>query len=308
MSTALYNPAVLGTVYEPDLKKYEALGRKAGLKPASSDTFRRVLVLVDDQNDFMDQPGAALPVPGALADVRRILDYIYTNAGKITKIVASLDTHTKRMIFHPEWWMDPLTGQPPAPFTVITFADIKSGKWVALNDPAWSIRYVDYLEKSAKKNLMIWPYHCLVGTDGQKLVPALAEAIAWHSAARGTTADFIEKGKDPRTEHFGIWKAEMEDPKDPSSLLNVKALDMIASFDEIDMAGEADSHCVDETMKQEVQYFSTQPDVIQKIHFLVDCTSPVAHPVIDFAALASASHKEMAKKGVVMVKSTDPIK
>lgn len=304
MATKLFDKSTLGSVYGPDLKKYEALGKKAGLKPAVTDTFRTVLVLIDDQNDFMDQPGAALPVPGALGDVERIIEYIYRNAGSITKILASLDTHTKRMIFHPEWWID-ANGKNPDPFTVVTLADIKAGKWRPVVDPAWSIRYVDHLEKNAQKNLMIWPYHCLVGTDGQKLVPALAEAIAWHAAARATTPDFITKGTDPRVENYGIWRAEMEDPNDPASLLNVKALDLVAGYDRIVTAGEAFSHCVDETMKQEVGYFP--PEVIKKIHFMIDCTSPVAHPVIDFKTLANASLAEMVKKGVVVVKSTDPI-
>lgn len=307
MVQKLFDPSVLGKNYEPDLKKYGDLGKKAGLKPASSDTFRRILLLVDPQRDFVHEDGA-LPVPGAIGDIQRTIEFIYRNAEKITSIAASLDTHIEKMIFHGVWWMDPKSGKHPDPFTVITLADIKVGKWVALQDPIWSVRYVDHLEKNAKKNLMIWPYHCLVGTDGQKLVPALAEAIAWHAAARSTSPVFITKGTDPRVEHYGIFKAEMEDPRDPDSLMNAKVLDMIASYDEIDEAGEAKSHCVLETMKQKMEYFAGQPDVIGKIHFMMDCTSSVQHPTIDFETLAMAELKEMEKKGVVMVKSTDPIK
>src|SRR5262249_26438024 len=133
MATKLFDAARLGQNYEPDLVGFETLGKNAGLKPASTDTFRRVLVLIDEQNDFMDQTGAALPVPGALGDVQRVIEYIYRNAEKITQIVASLDTHTPMMIFHPEWWIDPVTNRHPAPFTVITLKDIKAGKWVALH-------------------------------------------------------------------------------------------------------------------------------------------------------------------------------
>lgn len=307
IQTSLFDPSVLGKVYEPNLAKYAALGASAGLTPASEDTFKRVLILIDMQNDFMDQPGAALPVPGALGDARRIIEYIYRNASKITHIIASLDTHIEEMIFHPEWWIDE-HGKHPDPFTMITMADITSGKWKAVVEPAASIRYVAYLEKNAKKNLIIWPYHCLVGTDGQKMVPALREAIEWHSAARSTTADFITKGTNPLTEHYGIWKAEKEVPEDPKTLLNTTMLDVVSTYDEIDEAGEAASHCVDESMKQELGYFSNQPDVIGKIRFLVDCTSPVVHPTIDFAALAKASLADYIKKGVVVAKSTDPIK
>ncbi|KKQ91912.1 MAG: hypothetical protein UU16_C0015G0008 [Candidatus Woesebacteria bacterium GW2011_GWA2_40_7] len=307
MATSLLNPSVLGQNYDPDLKKHEALGKKVGLKPATDDKFRRLLLLVDPQRDFV-HPDGALPVPGAIGDIQRIIEFIYRNADKITTIAASLDTHISRMIFHPEWWMNLENHKHPDPFTPITLADIRAGKWQALVDPAWSVRYVDLLEKNAKKNLMIWPYHCLVGTDGQKLVPALAEAIAWHAAARQTKPWFITKGTDPRVEHYGIFGAEIPDPKDPASLIDVDALDMVAGYDEINEGGEAWSHCVDETMKQEVKHFGNQPDVIKKLHFMIDCTSPVAHPTIDFAMLAKASLDEMVKKGVVVVKSTDPLK
>lgn len=308
MATKLFDPKVLGLNYDPDLGRYEALGKKAGLKPASADTLRTMLLIVDMQRDFVHTDGS-LSVPGAIPDVERLIEWIYRNAGDITTIAASLDTHTQMMIFHPAWWKNVASGKNPDPFTPISFADIKAGKWQALRDPIWSVHYVDQLEKAAKKNLMIWPFHCLAGTDGQKLVPALHEAIVYHAGARATKPELITKGVVPQVEHYGIFAAEVPYPKDPkASGLNTEYLDMIARYDRIFVAGEAKSHCVIETMKQMLAYFGNQPDVIAKIRFMVDCTSSVVHPAIDFEILAQAELAEMEKKGVVMVKSTDPIK
>lgn len=307
MNDKLFDPSVLGKNYEPDLTKYEMLGKKANLGSASLDTRRIMLLIVDAQRDFV-HPDGALSVPGAIEDTERLINWIYTNAGVITTIGASLDTHKPKMIFHPQWWKNIETGKNPEPYTMITFADIKDGKWQALFDPIWSVHYVDLLEKQAKKNLMVWPYHCIEATDGQKLVAALHEAIAYHAAARETKPEFITKGTVAQVEHYGIFAAEIAYPKNAdASGLNTVYLDMIAQYDLIYVAGEAKSHCVMETMKQMLSYFSSQPEVIAKIRFLMDCTSSVAHPTIDFEALAMADLKDMEKKGVVMVTSQDPI-
>lgn len=309
--TTIFDPSVLGQNYEPDLARFAALGKKAKLTPAANDKLRTILLIVDMQRDFVHTDGA-LSVPGSIPDVQRLIEWIYRNGADLTTIAASLDTHVPMMIFHPMWWKNMETGKNPVPLTqeaVITLADIKAGKWQALRDPVWSVRYVDQLEKAAKKNLMIWPYHCLVGTDGQKLVPALHEAIAYHEAARLTKADFITKGTVPQVEHYGIFASEVPYPKNQkASGLNVEYLDLIAGYDRIYVAGEAKSHCVLETMKQMLAHFSPQPEVIDKIRFLVDCTSSVQHPAIDFETLARAELAEMEKRGVVMVASTDPLK
>ena len=56
-----------------------------------------------------------------------------------------------------------------------------------------------------------------------------------------------------------------------------------------------------------MQYFATQPQVISKLRFLMDCTSSVVHPEVDFDALANAELKQMAQKGMQLVTSQDAI-
>jgi len=308
MSKTLFKPEDIGNNYEPRLIEFREAGEKAGIKPAADDKTRTLLLPIDMNGDFVWSNGA-LSVPGAVDDERRLVDLIYRETDKFTEIWASLDQHVKMSIFHSSWWKNIETGLHPDPFTPITFEDIKNGVWQALKDPIWSVKYVELLEVNAKKNLMIWPDHCIRGTDGQKLVPALREAIEYHAGARSIDPTFIVKGTIPQVEHYGIFASEVFYPKNPkASGLNTDALDIIANFDRIYVAGEAKSHCVLETMKQMLNHFSTQPDVISKIHFLMDCTSSVQHPAIDFETLAMAELKEMEAKGVVMAESTDPIK
>ncbi|HCQ31355.1 TPA: hypothetical protein DIU27_03170 [Candidatus Collierbacteria bacterium] len=310
MTPSLYKASDIGKIYKPR-PEFATLGMNNRTPKTAFEDKRKVGVLfVDGENDFINLDGG-LPVPGAIEDSQRFLEnFFYPNFGDITSVYASMDDHPLFSIFFYTWWRN-RHGEAPGnnDFTAITYADIKSGAWKPIIDPLWSTEYVKKLEAQAKKPLMIWPLHCLQGTPGQALIPALSEALLYHSAARGSQLTRISKGMNPRTEHYGIFKAEIEDPKDVSTQLNTAVLDAIAKHDLIYVAGQAKSHCVLETMTQLVEYFGkTQPETIKKIRFLMDCTSSVKHPAIDFESIANIALDKMVQKGVVLVNSTDPIR
>lgn len=304
----MYDPTDVGKRMAPRTADFINAGMEHRSPTTShNDKEKLMLLIVDAQIDFC-YPDGNLYVPGSLDDVRRLISFIYKNLNQITDITASMDTHYPYQIFYPTWWKG-RDGKNPPPYTMITYADIRNGTWTPLIDPVWSVDYVKKLESLAKKNLMIWPYHVMKGTDGNDLVPALYEAIAYHSAARTNQPTFLTKGTVPQVEHYGIFRAEVEYPKDVNSLLNTQILNKIAAHDLIYVAGEAKSHCVLETMKQLVEYFGTyQPDAIKKIRFLMDCTSSVQAPGVDFDTLANMELDVMVQKGIVLVNSTDPIK
>ena len=279
-------------------------GRQAGLAPAEDDQETTALVLVDYQHDFTD-PAGTLSVPGAREDVARLLRWFYANARKITTIYASLDTHLPFQIFFSAWWSDPRTGEPPAPFTPITAADVEDGRWQPTREATWSRHYVHMLARQARKDLMIWPHHTMQGTQGHTLVAPISEAIAWHSAARDTQPVYISKGLTPRTEFYGIFGAEVIDPADSRSNLNVPLLNEVMRHDRVYIAGEAKSHCVLETIRQLTAHLKGQPDLLKRLHLLTDCTSSVQHPTIDFDALAEQELAAIQQQGVRMVRSAD---
>jgi nicotinamidase-related amidase len=293
--------------YAPRIQAFTEAGQQAGLTSAHDDSEKIAVILVDYQYDFVD-PTGTLYVPGSQQDVARFLTWFYANAHKITSIYASLDTHLPFQIFYSSWWKDPGTGEHPQPFTTITVDDVTNMKWVPVIQPHWSVRYVHQLQQRAKKDLMIWPYHTMEGTLGHMLVAPISEAIAWHSAARNTQPTYVVKGRTIRTEYYGIFGAEIPDPEDPESGLNVRLLDAVMQHDRVYVAGEAKSHCVLETERQLVGRFGNQPEMLKRLYFLNDCTSSVQHPTIDFDALADAELATMQRQGVQMVLSTDPIR
>ncbi len=300
-----YDPARVEKLYMPDMAQATAQGQQAGLPPASQDKQRIMLLLVDPQIDFIF-PQGTLAVPGAIGDTRRTIEWILRNAGQITSISASLDSHTTFQIFYPTWWANE-QGEHPAPFTVITSDDIRKGLWRPLVDPAWSLQYVEKLNKGGKYSLMIWPYHTMIATPGQSLVPALSEAIMYHAAARHAQPTWLIKGTIPQTENYSILEPEVKVPSHPAGGLNTGFLDMLAKYDLVYVAGQAKSHCVLSTMRSIMAYFSSQPEVIGKLRFLMDCTSSVQHPAIDFDKLANDELTQMARQGMRLVNSSQPI-
>jgi nicotinamidase-related amidase len=301
-----YAPEAVGQLFGPKTSRAVDEGHFAGLPPSSMDERRTVLLLVDAQVDFIHVDGA-LSVPGAVDDTRRTIEWLFRNLGQVTTIAASLDSHVPIQIFSPTWWVDE-TGQHPMPFTPISSEQVQKGKWKALYEVAWSGEYVARLEELAKKQLMIWPYHTLIGTTGHSITPALYEAIAYHSAARQSQPIFLNKGSIPKTEHYSILEPEVKVPDQPLGNLNTAFLELLASYDLIYIAGQAKSHCVLETVASIMRYFRDQPTVIAKLRVLSDCMSSVAHPEIDFDAMANEAFTRYAEQGLTLAESTKPLR
>ncbi len=299
-----YDPDRIGTLFYPDVAALAQEAAGAGLPPASQDQQRIQLLIIDMQVDFC-HPQGTLHVPGAVQDIRRLVEFIYRNAGRISSITCSLDSHLPYQIFHPAWWTDP-EGHHPAPFTLITQEDIRQGKWRPLLEPEWSTAYVRKLEEGAKKQLTIWPYHVPIGGIGNALDPELWSAVFWHAIARKSQPTWWRKGSVPKTEHYSIVRPEIPVPEVPEGERRSFLKDL-EQDDAIIIAGEAASHCVLETLEDLVDEFADRPETLNKIFILRDCTSPVQHPDIDFAALTEKRFSAFEKQGIHFILSTDPL-
>jgi nicotinamidase/pyrazinamidase len=298
-----YNAAKVSEIYEPDLPRAYEAGLNAFERPASSDTRRILLWLVDVQIDFVfPAPIGRLTVPNALDDTRRTVEFMYNNVQAITHIAASLDTHMPFHIFYPSWWKN-AQGERPAPYTVITSEEVHKGVWQSVTEPEWSRYYVETLEQVGKKQLMIWPFHCMEGTEGRALVPALSEAIMYHSGARMDQPTYLTKGTIAHTEFYSVVEPEVKYLEHPDGGVNVKFLEIVSEFDLIYVAGQARSHCILETITSVMRHFANQPEVIRKLRFLDDCTSSI----VGFEANTEAQLQKFASQGMRLVKSTDPI-
>jgi nicotinamidase/pyrazinamidase len=300
-----YRSDLVGELYPPRVQEAMLEGLSTQVEEAGRDERKTLLLLVDPQVDFIHVDGS-LSVPGAVEDTRRTIEWIFSNLGKITNVAVSLDTHYLQQIFYQTWWAN-ADGGSPQPFTTITADDIEKGLWSPVEQPTWSREYVKVLHERAQKELMIWPYHTMLGTPGHSITPALYEVLIYFTAVRKTDLRLIRKGTLPQTEYYSLFEPEVKVPDDPAGGLNQEFLDWVLSFDAIYFAGQAKSHCVLESVGSIVKRFGDQPEVMAKIHLLTDCMSSVGHPEIDFEALAVEAFNQFAQRGLKLLKSSDPI-
>lgn len=269
------------------------------------------LLVIDPQNDFMDTPGAALPVTGAKADMERLAALVDRIGAKLQKIHVTLDSHHLVDIAHPAFWRD-CNGNAPDPMTMIPAASIEDGTWTPRRPEFrdYAIDYAKALEAAGKYTMMVWPPHCLIGTNGHNIEATLAAALDRWSAARVRNVDFVTKGTNVLTEHYGALMAEVPMPKDPSTQLNGRFLAMLQEADVIVVAGEASSHCVKATIEQVAANIGAEH--VKKFKLLTDCMSPVpaivgadGSVIVDFPAMADQFLTDMAALGMELTTSVE---
>jgi nicotinamidase/pyrazinamidase len=274
------------------------------------------LVLIDPQNDFMGNDDgspyavkldnatqqASLPVQGAVSDMKRLANLIDRVGDRLDDIHVTLDSHHVIDVSHGGMWRNS-NGDHPSPFTIITTADIDNGTWFPV-DPDLRPRlrkYVQTLKDNGNYDLCIWPEHCLIGSWGHNVQPILADALQRWERDHFAVIDYVTKGTNCFTEHYGALQAEVPDPTDPKTMLNNDFLQVLQRADIIGIAGEASSHCVKETVNQIA--INIGVDHVKKFHVITDCMSPVIHPAIDFPGIAKKFFDSMEQQGMTLTTS-----
>jgi nicotinamidase-related amidase len=228
-------------------------------------------------------------------------------------MVFSLDTHHVHQIFHPSFWRD-ANGEPPAPFTPVTSADVKSGKWTPVRDAAACLEYVERLEKTGKYVLTIWPYHALLGGVSHALVPAVMELAMLHALARDRDTVFETKGTHALTENYSVLSPEVTELGGKRvGEFNDALFDTLMKHDRVYVFGQAKSHCVLSTlfdMRDRIE--RTDRALAKKVFILEDAMSPVPAPPIDplpptldFPRIAERGLDELRVFGMNVVTTKD---
>jgi nicotinamidase-related amidase len=300
-----------GAEVAEEARRYAAEHR---VRPAREDKTRIAAFGIDVQVAFCS-PGASLFVPGAVEDTQRTLRWLYSHLDRVTELVFSLDTHRAFQVFHPAWWRD-AEGRPPAPLSVITSADVRSGRWRATRFPEESLAYCERLEASGKYVLTIWPYHALLGGLSHALVPAVYEASLFHALVRDTPTHFELKGEHPLTENYSVLSPEVTEVKGQKvGEFNTRLFDHLMSFDRVYVFGQAKSHCVLSTLQDLQRHIErTDRSRMGRIFILEDAMSPVPAPpldplppALDFPRVADAALKGFREAGMRVVRTTDAL-
>lgn len=321
-----YRPETMAEVWKVDYQERAGDARRYaaehGIKPAADDNLPVELVLIDVQNTFC-LPDFELFVGGrsgngAVEDNRRLVRFIYRNLGAITGITATMDTHHSLQVFHPLFLVDQ-EGQPPEPSTVITQQQVQTGKWqvnpaaarVLGFKPEEAEAYLDYytgqLADKGKYDLMIWPYHAMLGGIGHALVSGVEEAVFFHSQARQTFPKYRIKGRKILTEAYSAVGPEILRDHNGNQLAEKSdfLIDLVKDSQAVFIAGQAQSHCVAWTVSDLLDQIEREdPNLASKVYLLEDCTSAVVIPeVVDFTDQAEETYQRFQDAGMNLVTS-----
>jgi len=235
------------------------------------------LLIIDPQNDFCDIEGAALPVAGGHDDLRRLAGFIESNQDRLDSITVTLDSHASVAVERTTFWLG-RDGQPVAPFTFITAADVVASVYRP-RDTGLTDQVLDMLKQLAvagKSGMVVWPVHCVTGTWGHNIQSDVARSLAAWELTHQRAVTKALKGEYPLTEHFGVFEADAPVASVPSTQFNTALAKSLADgTDVIAMAGQASSHCVAASYDQFMGFLAKTPALAPRVVLLRDCMSPV---------------------------------
>jgi len=258
----------------------------------TSNEHKNLLLIIDPQNDFMEDGNLA--VKGARNDILNLTTFIYNNLRKIDKIKVSLDSHTYKQIFSQIWWEN-AEGNHPDFYTVID----ENSKYKPVFHKEHSMKYLKYLADN-NKELIIWPYHCLLGTFGHNIEANLENMLSYFSLVTKKTVEKITKGSNPLSEMYGIFKEEFSEVNAQINPMLAKAY---GKYENIIVAGEAKSHCVLETVKQMCEFYSFD-HFNSNIIILEDCMSSIE----GFEEKTEQAYASLVKKYNIVLTTSKKIK
>jgi nicotinamidase/pyrazinamidase len=252
-----------------------------------------VLFIIDPQCDYLkDGP---MPIPNSKQDGIRIADMIMNNIHEITEIYVSLNSRHKTHISNPISWVTE-KGDTPEPYTVIQKEDVEKGKFRSrmhlLQDSF--VEYVNALDENKKDPLVLWPEHCLVGTEGHAISPEINEALQEWAGKNMATVEYIIKGTNVSTEMYSAISAEIAQPEDPATSLDLVMVERLSMTDRVLICGQSLSHSINHTLRDLTTHW--RDDKMDKLYLLKDCTS--AFP--GFESTAEDFLQDMRQKGVII--------
>ncbi len=170
--------------------------KKSHKKPAPKKLF---LLLCDPQCDYLEH--GSMPIPSADIDAARTAHMIKSHLLKISEVYVALNARHRTHISNPISWLNS-KGETPPPYTVITKLDVIRKVYRARVPTLQKsfLEYVTSLESRGRDALVLWPDHCLVGTEGHAVMPEIHEALQEWAGRNMSTVEYIIKGTNCATE------------------------------------------------------------------------------------------------------------
>lgn len=215
---------------------------------------KRVLLIIDPQNDFVNSVDGSLYVPNAEEAIKNLINFLTNNRSIFDKVIATQDYHPKNHIGFSSYWENNLE-----PFTIIKSEEVGVKYFPKDRNKTEDVKkYLKNVEDSGSAKHTIWPNHCVNDTWGYFIPGDLGYVME--------PFDHYLKGTNPDKEMYSaISYSDGEITEDGSKLLEV-----LSEFDEIFIAGVAKDYCVAETVRDLVK-----AGLSSKLVFLGSCMAGI---------------------------------
>jgi len=179
---------------------------------------RDALIIVDQQLDF--QPGGALAVAGG----DTIVEAIDALAAHFTEVVITQDHHPRGHVSFASSYHD------RAPYSAVTLAEVERGEVRLSGSAAFTPEDLAvYLHEAHGQQQALWPDHCVIGSDGERLDPRLDVARAIH---------IIRKGYRPSADSYSAFR------ENDGATTGLAECLMAKGIDRVFVVGLAGDYCV----------------------------------------------------------------
>lgn len=218
---------------------------------------KKLLLIVDPQNDFVD-PKGSLYVNGGDKAVENIISFV-KNTKEDIDIILTQDSHYRYNLGHACFWK---TEDKLQEFQKIMAEDIEKGRCVPCFGNNADSGHTELLVNQAKSNggITIWPEHCILGSWGWAFPDSLIKALNDRQIDYGLQKSYgiLQKGLNPYVECFSMFT-------------NDYPVNLFSGYDEIYVAGVAKDVCVARTVRDMI--FSSMYE--NKLVFLDSCMATI---------------------------------
>lgn len=257
---------------------------------------RRLLILIDCQNDFVCKDGT-MYVDGAEETKKNIEAFIRTNKHRLDNIWLSMDLHSPFSINFARFWGTVLGGD------LVEEGGIRTSEIGTIWKPALKeiVDTEDYnkvvsLYKENFEILPIYPEHCICGTNGSNIDEGVMSAVVSWSSFSKKNYNVMIKGANTLLDELSFLNPVL--PKD--AVPDLKTVEQICSYDEVFVAGYALDYCVKaffDSILRMKEYSS-----LRNLTLLIDCTNAVRKT---FDINCDETFSEAIGKGMKIANITD---
>ena len=134
----------------------------------------------------------------------------------------------------------------------------KNYSWIIVTQDAHPKNHCSFVEQGG-----VFPPHCVEGTDGMKVYPALQEVLT-NIMSNVPNIHYMFKGNLPEKEEFSIFQNEQSGEK------LRRTIDEFEHFEGIDICGIATDYCVYETAKDLIAFYPAK-----QVRIVTNCLAAV---------------------------------